>query len=180
MPLLLLAGACAGGGEADEAAPSPTPTTLAELDTSGRTVPRLEFCGLVPDEAVDAALASSPESGEAREPGDESYQEVGCTWTTGDVTARAWLFAQPVTAAVAERAVVGAGEQRGCRVDVEAAATYGEPAVVQRCRTADGPRVRYAGLLGDTWLTCELQGPGAPTRAEAWCTSVLDALLAER
>lgn len=184
--LVLLAG-CSGGGEAEEAGevgPSPTPTTLAEVDAAGVEVPRLEFCGLVPDAAVAAALGSEPESGDARAPGDPaepdgpSLQEVGCTWRADGVVARAWVFAQPVGEAQAGRVVSAAEDRRGCRTETPAAAAaYGDPSVVQRCGgDGRGQRVRYAGLFGDSWLTCELQGRGVADRAEAWCVSVLTSL----
>lgn len=181
VPLLLLLGACAGGSEPDEAAPSPTPTTLAEVDAEQIEVPRLEFCGLVPDDAVAAALGAEPDTGDARAPGDPdgsdgpSLQEVGCTWRADGVTARAWVFAQPVGRDQAERVVAEAEGRDGCRTQPDAA--YGDPAVVQRCGGAErGERVRYAGLFGDSWLTCELQGRGVQERAEGWCVAVLTSL----
>lgn len=189
---LLLLGGCTGGGPAERAAPSPTPTTLAEVDTEQVEVPRLEFCALVPDEAVVAALGAEPESGDARGPGDPAddssdtggdtgpaLQEVGCTWRAGEVAARAWVFAQPVGEEQAARVVAEAEDRAGCRT--EPGVAYGDPALLQRCGgDGAGPRVRYAGLLGDSWLTCELQGPGARDRAEAWCVAVLESLAADR
>lgn len=178
---LLLLGACAGGEPGEEAAPSPTPTTLAEVDTAQVEVPRLEFCELVPDAAVAAALGAEPGSGDARGPGDPAddtgpaLQEVGCTWRAGEVTARAWVFAQPIAEEQAARVVAEAEDRAGCRT--EPGVGYGDPAVLQRCgEEGAGPRVRYAGLLGDSWLSCELQGPGARARAEAWCVAVLTSL----
>lgn len=186
VPLL---GACAGGEPAEQAAPSPTPTTLAEVDAAQVEVPRLEFCELVPDAAVTAALGAEPASGDARGPGDPAdetagttgpaLQEVGCSWSAGGVTARAWVFAQPVGEEQAERVVAEAQARAGCRT--EPGVAYGDPALLQRCGgEGAGPRVRYAGLLGDSWLSCELQGPGARARAEAWCVAVLESLSADR
>lgn len=185
---LLVAGC---GGE--DAPAQPEPSTLAEVDTEV-AVPRLEFCALVPDSAVADALGAEPTSGETWEPGDtpeagddstaaeQSVQEVGCAWSAGRTTARAWTFAEPVSTERAERLVAAAGERRGCEVDAQGEqAAYGDPSVRQRCEVeGGGVRVRYAGLFDDTWLTCELEGPavGAQVddRSEQWCVEVLGAL----
>jgi hypothetical protein len=108
--------------------------------------------------------------------------EIGCAWTaTGGAAARAWVYARPVTAALASTVVRAAGHQRDCTA--ERATVLGDPALVQRCSLAGGlARERRAGLFGDTWLTCELTLPAATpaaqhrSRLDAWCATIVAAL----
>lgn len=181
LALAMLATACSGSGD-DADPPEAPPSSLAELEP-GAELPRLEFCELLPDDAVSDALGEEPADSLTWAPGDEvdgrAVQETGCEWSGTTTTARAWVLARAVDQATAERAVAEAGERRGCRAVAEA--DFGSPAVRQRCPVPDEPgqlRLRRAGLFGDTWLTCELTGPRAEVveRSEAWCARVVDAL----
>jgi hypothetical protein len=193
-PALLLLGALllvAGCGGSKSAPPPPTPTPISHLSTSGMDLPRLEFCWLVPDRAVQAALGgeagdhtgygNGDRPSEAGVP-DDVLHELGCTWTrSGGWAARAWVFAQPVEAPLARRVVAAAGHESGCRTP--AGPAFGAPSYTQVCAEKGGAqRVRHAGLFGQTWLTCEVAGPhGADAdqirrRADAWCVSVANAL----
>jgi hypothetical protein len=185
---LLLAG-CAGD-DGEEAAPTASPTPIAQLNTAALDVPRIEFCPLVPDEAVSDALGAEPASDTAYGNGEETrlpglgsdvVHEIGCSWTAEDGTvARAWLFARPVDAAFARTVIASGKDAKGCRL-VEGPA-YGRPSSTQVCRLPRGEqRIRHAGLFGQTWLTCEVSSAkGAPAdlraRTDRWCVEVVNAV----
>ena len=153
-------------------------------------VPRIEFCKLVPDSAVKDALDGKPASAASYSNGDEVevpdvgkevVHETGCSWSTdAGAVARAWVFARPVDAAFAGKAIASSRETPGCRI--ARGSSYGDPSVTQTCRQPGGSaRVRHAGLFGQTWLTCEVTDPagGVPAvraRADSWCVEVLNAL----
>src|SRR5215218_2850418 len=107
--LVLAAALLAAGCSEDEAtAPEPAPTPLASLNTTAMEIPRIEFCQLVPDSAVEEALGGKPDSeasyGNGDEvdlpgEGEEVVHELGCSWTTAEgADVRAWIFARPVDA----------------------------------------------------------------------------------
>lgn len=174
-----------------EAEPEPSPTPIADLRTAEVDLPRLEFCGLVPDAAVADALGGPAEddaswgNGEGLDlaaPGAEgrsrdvqAVQEVGCAWTRGEVTARAWVFARPVTPALARSVVRQAGRERGC--ETPRGPGFGTPSVLQVCERDGDRRVRHAGLFGQTWLACEVAGPRVEDeQAEQWCVTLVNSL----
>lgn len=162
------------GWEAEDR-PTAAPSTLSDLEDDTPEIGRIAFCDLVPDTAVSTALGSDPEDLVERQPG--TRQEVGCAWTAGEVTARAWVFARPVSDALAAQVVRDAARRPGC--SVERSSGYGAPAVVQECERGSTLRVRHAGRFGDTWLSCELEGPaaaGVAARAEAWCVALATSL----
>jgi hypothetical protein len=176
--------------EPEKSAPAPAPTPIAGLNSAAMQVPRIEFCASVPDKAVADALGGKPDSKAAYANGDtekvdgageDVLHEIGCSWSTDEgATARAWVFARPVDAPFAQRAVASNRSTAGCRVVTGPA--YGKPAVTQVCRRAGGEqRVRHAGLFGQTWLSCEVSAPSAEAagirgRADAWCVQVANAL----
>lgn len=185
----LASGWLAGCSEDDAAAPTATRTPIGELDTARMKVVRVEFCDLVGKHAIRQALAGGATSASSwkngdrvpgSKPGDIGH-EVGCGWKGKDGrSARAWVFARPVNASFAATLVKAAGEQPGCRV--AKGASFGKPSLTQLCAVPkELTRVRYAGLFGDTWLTCEVTGP-RPTRddvkkrAGAWCVNVATTL----
>jgi hypothetical protein len=187
--VVLLAGACSQSSTEPPKPPRPTP--IGQLDTARMVIPRIAFCDLVPDRAVEDALggelSGSREwsSGEPARPvtgstGDVT-DEFGCSWTsTAGTTARAWVFSRPVTAVFARRVVRDAAAQRGCRT--EPGPGFGQPSELQVCRLpGDVLRVRNAGLFGNSWLACEVQArdPGRTelrSSAERWCVEVANAL----
>ena len=179
-----------GCSEDEKAAPDPAPTPIASLNTAEMELPRIDFCQLVPDDAVEDAVGGKPASDSSYGNGDEVeiagvgkgvVHEIGCSWTGDDgTTARAWVFARPVSTAFARSVIASGRKTQGCRTI--AGPPYGKPAATQVCRTADGKqRVRHAGLFGQTWLACELATRNAETaelrdRADAWCSEIANAL----
>ena len=187
---LLVAAGCSSGEEEPAAAPSPTP--IADLGTASVELPRIAFCSLVPEADVAATLGGPAGDGTSwgngdeldlvspgatTEPGSatEVVQELGCAWTRGEVTARAWVFARPVTPALARGVVRQAGRERGC--STPQGPGFGSPSLLQVCEADGQRRVRHAGLFGQTWLTCELDGPDVEDeRAEQWCVTLVNSL----
>jgi hypothetical protein len=179
-----------GCSEDEKAAPDPAPTPIASLNTAEMELPRIEFCQLVPEKAVEDAVGGKPVSHSSYGNGDEVevtgvgkdvVHEIGCSWTSDDgTTARAWVFARPVDTAFAQSVIASGRKTKGCRT--VAGPPYGNPAATQICRTADGKqRLRHAGLFGQTWLTCELATIRAePTElrdsTDAWCSEIANAL----
>lgn len=177
------------------AEPSAEPTSLAQIEVDEVRLARVDFCDRVADSAVRRALGADPTGDEAWGNGDPApgtsgdvAHEVGCAWNgPARTSARAWVFARPVAADLAESLVRRAGDRRGC--ETEPARGFGRPALGQSCTLPDGTtRVRRAGLFGDTWLTCELTLSPAdadggapddtdlPDRTDTWCATVLTAL----
>ena len=191
-----LLAACSSSQE-PVATATPSPTPMARLETRALELPRIEFCSLVPEDAVADALGtrgsgagsgSGSVEGTAWGNGDalalpgtgrDRVQELGCSWTTGTTTARAWLLARPVDQSLARELRREAAGRDGCRV---VDAPFGASAFEQTCGPQDAPRrTRYAGLFDQTWLTCEVAG-GVSTggRAEQWCVAVASSLAAAR
>lgn len=184
----VLAGGC---GPLSSSPPRPSPTPIGRLNTTAMNLPRLEFCRLVPDQAVRTALGGRPADRATWGNGDAPAQtglpadrlhELGCAWTgPRGWTARAWVFAQPVEPALARTVVADAGREAGCRTPP--GPTFGDPTYTQVCAERGGiQRVRHAGLFGQSWLTCEVAAPASADatevddRADAWCVSVANAL----
>lgn len=169
--------------------PVAKPTPLAKLKVSSLRLARAEFCDRVPKAAVRRALDADPSADASWGNGDpvdgtggtgDVGHEIGCSWTAASGSAvRAWVFARPVTRVFAATLVAQAGRQRGCAVTRES--VLGDPALLQRCTLAGGvQRARRAGLVGTTWVTCEVTGPAAMVRArlDPWCAEVVAALSA--
>lgn len=200
----VLAG-CSGSDEPSGQA-SARPTSLAQLDTAAVEVARVEFCDRVPKDAVRDVLGGEPEGRDSWGNGEiapldagvdggavpgspppeevsdlrgDLMHELGCVWTRGGTaTARAWVFGRPVDADFAATLVDQAGERKRCTA--ASSSDFGSPSVLQTCTVAGGvQRVRRAGLLGDSWLTCEVAGPRSAdpgSRLDAWCAAVVSAL----
>ncbi len=202
-PARIVAGAIAlglmlsGCAEEKRSAPAAEPTPIAEVRTLAMEVPRIEFCGLVRDSAITEALDGKPDADASYGNGDEEelpdigtvvLHEIGCSWTAEDgTTARAWVFARPISPAFA-RTVVDAGRKTpGCRI--VSGPEFGSPSATQVCESTEGQvRVRHAGLFGQSWLTCELAAEPASElasedglaklrrRTDRWCVEVVNAL----
>ena len=187
---LLLAG-CSSATPESAPSPAPSPTAIADLNTAGLQVARIDFCKLVPSEAVSSAIGGKTSQAAAYGNGDveplsglakQVLHEIGCVWQgEGDVTARAWLFARPVEAGFARRVVAEARTTKGCKV-VDGPG-FGKPSYTQECTRAAGQqRVRHAGLFGQSWLSCEIAAPSGAeipdlrSRTDAWCVEVANAL----
>jgi hypothetical protein len=193
---LLVAGllvACTGSDPEPEAAPSAPSTPLASYDTAGLVVARAPFCDRIAEEAVTAVLggeqaaSSSYENGESARIGDrrDVAHEHGCAYRAEDgTTARAWVFAPPVTPARARGLARAAESERGCRPAAEAPA-FGRPSAALVCRDGDDSTASFRGLFGDAWLTCTVTASSAAgdpegvedqlDRAGRWCVAVVEA-----
>lgn len=153
-------------------------TPLASYDTSKAVVKRTGFCGEVAVDALQEAVGEVVEpttwqDGDrvAVDGGRDRVQEYGCAWESDRASARAWVLAPPVTTDLA-RELVGGEPEAGCR-PIPRADDYGTPSRALTC--TDGT-VRYAGLFGDAWLTCELTTPDPdPRLAGRWCVAVATA-----
>lgn len=183
-----LLGGCDSEAPSTDPAPSPTPTPLAEVATDTVAVVREGFCERVAPAALEAALGGAPDDADAWSNGERARlapgvrdvaHEYGCAWTAGagaqGTSARAWVFAPPVTTGQAERLRRDAAPARGCDPIPDAPA-FGTRDAAVRC----GDEVRFQGLFGDAWLSCSLRasGPDLLERAEQWCATVLQAAAA--
>lgn len=198
--VLVAAGAAVAimGGSDDEVEPTgpTTPPTvaatpLADLDTRTTAITRASFCDALPPEVVERALggpATETTSYDDGEPAQVTGQvrdvahEFGCGWSGATTSARAWVFAPPVTRETAADLVDGAAAQRGC-TPIPGASPYGTPSVALTCTTKRGVQASFRGLFGDAWLTCAVTGPAAQRadvveRADQWCAAVVNAAAA--
>lgn len=164
--------------------------SVAGLGTTALPVRRAPFCEAVTDRSVADALAVSDgrRLPEVRSYGDgdrariipgvrDVAHEYSCSWRAGGVTARAWVFAPPVTAARARALRREANSAAGCSRPA-AAAAYGTWSTELTC-VSDGEReASYRGLFGDAWLSCSLTVRRAvpprqlADRADHWCAAV--------
>jgi hypothetical protein len=113
--------------------------------------------------------------------------EYGCAFRKRSITARAWLFAQPVTRAQARSYLAARQKVPGCVTSGVLA--FGKPGLTQFCRpvphgsaagAAPGTSlVTMSGLFGGGYLTCQvsatpklLSNDDLLTRTERWCASV--------
>lgn len=200
--LAVVLASCTGSGDGGGATPGPdVGTPLASVDTTTLAVTRGPWCDQLPAEAVERALGGPPATSSAYESGDRARitpdvrdvaHEFSCTFVGEDgTTARAWVFAPPVTRAQAGRLVRVAGSAEGCR-RVRDAPDFGRPSVATICQgegrsgtgAAASTVASYAGLFGDAWLSCSLGTPSAESasaesaerdvldRAGRWCVAV--------
>jgi len=181
----------AAGCSGDEPDPEPeaaSSTPLAALDTSAITVARAEFCSRIASTAVDEALGGPVSSTDDYTNGEKARlapgvtdvaHEYGCVWVGADgTTARAWVFAPPVTAGQARKLQAAATRAEGC-APVPDAAPFGAPTTALRCTGDDGVVTAYHGLFGDAWLSCSLSARAAAgdlaERTDRWCATVVQA-----
>ncbi len=143
----------------------------------------------MPAEAAVEALEGDPQSTKSYDNGERARlstdvsdvaHEFGCAWLTPDATARAWVFAPPVTRHSARVLAREVRTEPGCRT-VSGAPEFGKPSAALVCEVGSEVEVSYRGLFGDAWLTCTLSGPlGSPReeltdRAGRWCVAVVEA-----
>ena len=197
----MLATACAlvvstgCSGESAPEQPTKTPsvgaTPLEDYDTGALTLVRDDFCERVSEGAITAALGAEAAETTAWAPGRrlpgtrDIGNEFGCSWATPSVTARAWVFAPPISR---PRATDFTGEIVGTKCEErEDAPALGRPGVAQRCELDSGTtQTGYYGLVGDAWVGCEVDrdprsGNSSDDQAESalvgeWCVAVLEAL----
>jgi len=185
---VLVAGStgCTSDGSTPEPAPSQTPLTAVDL--SGLQVTRSDFCDAVDEGAVIAVLGGQPSASSSYGNGDrvrltpkvrDVAHEYGCTWRRHRVTARTWVFAEPVTPGRGRTLVAARADTEGCSPAGEL--QFGSPGSVLVCAAGGSRTVTMAGLFGTAWLTCEVTAPradAAPGRLEAaqrWCADVATA-----
>ncbi len=168
----------------------PASTSLADYETRAVAVPRAPFCEAVPADVVEQALGAPPDVTRTWDDGQRTLlapgvrdiaHEHGCAWSGQGVTARAWVFAPPVTPERATGLAEAAGRAEGCRA-LKGAPAFGRSSSGVFC--AEGsrtPQLSYRGLFGDAWLTCALSVPDAKPdqdlrdRTGALCVGVLEA-----
>ncbi|WP_232677556.1 hypothetical protein [Nocardioides sp. R-C-SC26] len=171
--------------DVDEPSAPVTAPPLPDLDTATMPVARAGFCAEVAETAVVEALGGDATDAVAYDDGElaritpkvtDIAHEFGCRWDRKGATARAWVFAPPVTPARAEQLIETARAGATCR-PIDGAPAFGSPSLALTCRTGKGPQVTFRGLFGDAWLVCSLnrRGDVAPviTAAERWCGAVL-------
>lgn len=189
--VLVATGLMAGCTESSEKVEEPPPATattatpLSELDLTGVVAERAPFCDALDPESVATVLGGQPEltdsysSGEVAQLGPglrDVANEHSCLFERGSRSARAWLFAQPVTPAQARTMVEGRGSDRACEAAGEL--SFGDPGLVQSCEPEGRRRVTAVGLFGDGWLTCQTTAPGSADATELleqtqrWCAEV--------
>ncbi len=189
--LAVLTTGCTGEPTPPKAAPRADPTPLSRLNTPALRIPRVAFCDLVPEVAVADAVRL-PEGDPLPAPdeyrnGDEVTvgpgtidvaHEFSCTWTVDSgATARAWVFAPPVTSADARQWMRELRQSVACTHP--RAADFGRPSIATWCPTSH--ELTIQGLFEDTWLACQVRDSkqgrrGLLGRAEAWCVQVANAL----
>jgi len=186
--LLMLGAARCSGDEPDPEPEAASSTPLSALDTGSLTAARAEFCSRITPTAVDEALGSPASrtvdyaNGEKARlaPGvTDVAHEYGCVWVGADgTTARAWVFAPPVTAGQARKLRSEATRAEGC-APVPDAAPFGAPTAAVRCTGDDAVVTAYHGLFGDAWLSCSLstrtETDDLPDRSDRWCAAVVRA-----
>lgn len=186
--LALAVAGCTGDDDPEPAAvPSSPSTPLASYATEGMVVPRGHFCQNIGEAAIEETLGGPPGGSRTYDNGDRARltrqvtdvaHEYGCVFASADgTTARAWVFAPPVTQKRARGLVSGEGRGADCRV-AENAPAFGEPSVAVTCETPERTTTSFHGLFGDAWLSCSLSvsGDGDPLeRAGRWCVTVADA-----
>ncbi len=187
--LLLLALSGCGKSETPKATPSVKPTPISQLNTSAMTLARVDFCALLPDDAVRKALGGGLGDQVSWRNGDRALidtdtldvaHEYGCAWTREKYAASAWIYARPIKTEFAQAVLDKTSNRRDCTA--EPGPEFGKPHQQQSCQLPDGAtRVRLAGLFKDTYLTCQVQGPreddakALADRAYDWCVQVANA-----
>jgi hypothetical protein len=188
---LLVVGTGCEDEQPEPAPPTASSTPLDEVATDTIAVAREEFCARVAPAAVEDVLGAAPADADAWANGERAElapgltdvaHEYGCRWDADGTTARAWVFAPPVTPREATALRRAAVEARGCE-PVRDAPHFGSPGVAVRCSGGSGEATAFHGLFGDAWLSCSVEttraGSGPPDetldRAARWCATVLQA-----
>ncbi|UUZ60133.1 hypothetical protein [Nocardioides sp. B-3] len=164
---------CSGDSppEQPDAEPTASSTPLADYDTESLTLVRGEFCSRVAQPATTTLLGAEATETASRAPGRrlpgsrDISNEFGCSRTTPSVTARARVFAPPITR---ERANDFAGEIVGMKCEeLEDAPALGDPGVAQRCGLNTGATLTgFYGSVGDARIGCEVdRGASSSTSA---------------
>lgn len=191
---------CTGPGSSDgsssrSSSGSSSPGQPGSVDAGALDVGRGPFCDRIDARAVGRVLDGPAQRTHHYGNGDSAEitpgyvdvaHEYNCSFERGDATARAWVFAPPVTSAQATRVVSEIRTQENCVFP--AVSQFGRAAVTAVCtqrQPSPVTRVSQHGLFGDAWLSCDLTLPGAELpetevaditeSAERWCADVLAA-----
>lgn len=171
------------------AAPTPSTTPIARLNTAQMVLPRIDFCSLVGDATVSEVLSAKTWKARGWDNGehapltadtDDVAAEHLCEWASedGSATARAWIFSRPVDRKFARSVVRAERRTQGCATPQ--VPDFGKPSVLQVCAGPDQNRVRRAGLFADTWFACELSAQAdlasVRERTDAWCSELVSQL----
>lgn len=191
---LLLLGGCTSGSAAPRDSAAPVP--LDKVDLSGVSAVRAPYCETLDERALSALLGGRRWRDSSYAPGDrvrlspglrDVAHEYGCTFRRRGITARTWVFAQPVTRRQARGYLADRRGVPGCRT--AGVLRFGFPGVVQACRPArradtagaapGTDLVTMAGLFGSGYLTCQVSVAAGSVgrddlldRAQRWCASV--------
>jgi hypothetical protein len=189
LPVVLGLGLTACSDATPPAPKATAPTPLASYDGASAAVQRISFCTRIPSAAVTAAVGKLggtrhyANGEQAPDTGDVAH-EHGCIFDgESGMSAKAWVFAPPVTPEQAQALIAAASTLPGCQpVDAYA---FGSPSLGTLCRGQASTTVTYRGLFGDAWLNCAVTAPVAapPTdvaqddktltdRAGTWCVQV--------
>lgn len=188
--LLLTLGGCSKDPEKPSGPKSVAPTPISQLNTGALKLARLDFCDLVPPQAVRDALggggAGSEKSWRNGDPAEvdegvtDVVHEYGCSWSRTGYAASAWLFARAITPEYAQAVIDKTSRRKGC-TSTEGPG-FGTPSQRQSCDLPDGShRVRISGLFDDNWLSCQVSGPVGQSvedvgaRADEWCVQIANA-----
>jgi hypothetical protein len=191
--VLLLSAGCTGGEDepAPEAEPSTPSTPLESYAADTVVLQRAPFCERISASAVEEALGGEPTRSSAYDNGERTRvsddvrdvaHEYGCDYVAEDgTTARAWLFAPPVTSARARELIKLARGQKGCRPE-PGDPGFGQHSLALVCVSDDEMTASYRGLFGDSWLSCEISVPAGEVeqpalidRAGRWCVQAAEA-----
>ena len=173
----------AGSPEQEQQQEQPSRAPLSAYGSDGPQLVLGGPCTEVSAESVADALGAAAETSLTWAPGQrlpgspEVADEYGCRHTAGDVTASAWVFAVPTSRGQARRLAKEVTGPR-CR-RLRGAETYGDPGVAFTCEPASGPTLTgYRGLVGTSWVACEIAGTDDDERVGRWCAAVLESLSA--
>jgi hypothetical protein len=190
--VLLLATGCTGDDEEPEpqalTSRASTPLTSYAADTV--VLERAPFCEQIPTSAVDEALGGEATRSTAWDNGERTRltddvrdvaHEYGCSFEGEEATARAWLFAPPVTPARARELIRQASRVQGCRAE-PGDPGFGQRSVAMVCETDGEQTASYRGLFGDAWLSCSIAVPTGSVdvpelmdRTGRWCVQAAEA-----
>jgi hypothetical protein len=160
---------------APQAPADPLAARLASVDTTTLTVRRAAFCAALGDAAASAALGAPATSRASWKPGDrievsartkDVGDEYGCSWSSASgSTARAWIFAPPVTPDRAKQ--LAASKPASTCAPLRRMPAFGSPTSALTC--GDDTVVR--GLFGDAWVSCALTSHDRDLVGR-WCLAV--------
>lgn len=185
-PLAAVLSALASCSSPEKSPAEPASTPLASFATDSITVARGDFCDRIGASAIERAVGKGAESAPygSGDPTElepdlvDLSHEFGCRFHTEEASARAWVFAPPISTERARQLVTQLAGMKRC-VRLPQAPTYGAPSVALACGEQSKPTLWFAGLFGDAWLTCTLQrslpGPELLDETGRWCVAVAQA-----